>query len=62
MLVTAQSKEIYAEAAKVVSSVGKLRPFYAGPLVASRAVEAITPALLNAMRFNKLDSPSMKLV
>ena len=62
VLVTADSKEVYLEAAKVVSSIGKLRPLYAGPLAVSRQVEAITPAILNAMKFNKLNSPSIKLV
>jgi hypothetical protein len=62
VLVTADSKEVYLEAAKVVSSIGKLRPLYAGPLAVSRQVEGITPAILNAMRFNKLNWPSIKLV
>lgn len=62
VLVTADSKQAYLETAKLVSSIGKLRPLYAGPLVVSRLVEAITPAILNATRFNKLGSPSIKLV
>lgn len=62
VLVTADSKDVYLETAKVVSSIGKLRPLYAGPLTVSRQVESITPAILNAMRFNKLNSPSIKLV
>ena len=62
VLVTADSREVYERAAKVVSSVGKLRPFYAGPLTASRLVEAITPALLNVSKLNKLKSPSIRLV
>jgi predicted dinucleotide-binding enzyme len=49
-------------ASKVVSSVGKLRPLYAGPLAASRMVEAMTPALLNVSKLNRLDNPSIKLV
>jgi len=64
VLVTADSKEVYEEAAKVVSAVGRLRPLYAGPLRISRMVEAMTPVLLNASRFNDLgtSSPSIKLV
>jgi len=62
VLVTADSKQVYQEAAKLVSSIGKLRPLYAGPLSVSRVVEAITPAILNATRYNKLGSPSIKLV
>jgi NADPH-dependent F420 reductase len=62
VLVTADTREVYAEAAAVVSSVGKLRPLYAGPLSATRLVEAITPALLNASKLNGLKSPSIRLV
>ena len=62
VLVTADSRAVYDEAARVVSSVGKLRPLYAGPLAVSRLVEGITPALINVERLNKLRSPSIKLV
>ncbi len=62
VLVAADSREVFGLASKVVSSVGKLRPLYAGPLTVSRMVEAMTPALLNVSRLNKLDSPSIKLV
>ena len=62
VLVTADSRAVYDEAAKVVSSVGKLRPFYAGPLTVSRLVEGMTPALLNVSKLNKLKSPSIRLV
>jgi predicted dinucleotide-binding enzyme len=62
VLVTADSREVYDQAARVVSSVGRLRPLYAGPLAVSRMVEAITPALLNVSKLNKLRSPSIRLV
>jgi 8-hydroxy-5-deazaflavin:NADPH oxidoreductase len=62
VLVTADSRAVYDEAARVVSSVGKLRPLYAGPLAVSRLVEGITPALINVERLNKLRTPSIKLV
>jgi len=62
VLVTADSRAVYDEAARVVSSVGKLRPFYAGPLTVSRLVEGMTPALLNVSKLNKLRSPSIRLV
>lgn len=62
VLVTADSKDVFAQASRVVSSVGKLRPLYAGPLAVSRMVEAITPALINVGKFSKLKSPSIKLV
>lgn len=62
VLVTADTRDVYSEAAAVVSSVGKLRPLYAGPLSVTRMVEAITPAILNASRLNGLKSPSLRLV
>lgn len=62
VLVTADSRAVYDEAARVVSSVGRLRPLYAGPLTVSRLVEGMTPALLNVSKLNKLKSPSIKLV
>jgi 8-hydroxy-5-deazaflavin:NADPH oxidoreductase len=62
VLVTADSRAVYEEAARVVSSVGKLRPLYAGPLVVTRLVEGITPALINVERLNKLKSPSIRVV
>jgi 8-hydroxy-5-deazaflavin:NADPH oxidoreductase len=62
VLVTADSRAVYDEAARVVSSVGRLRPLYAGPLTVSRLVEGMTPALLNVSKLNKLKSPSIRLV
>jgi 8-hydroxy-5-deazaflavin:NADPH oxidoreductase len=62
VLVTADSRDVFGLASRVVSSIGKLRPLYAGPLTVSRMVEAMTPALLNVSRLNKIDSPSIKLV
>jgi predicted dinucleotide-binding enzyme len=62
VLVTADSRAVYDEAARVVSSVGRLRPFYAGPLTVTRLVEGMTPALLNVSKLNKLRSPSIRLV
>jgi NADPH-dependent F420 reductase len=62
VLVTAGSRAVYDEAARVVSSVGRLRPLYAGPLTVSRLVEGMTPALLNVSKLNKLKSPSIRLV
>jgi NADPH-dependent F420 reductase len=62
VLVTADSRAVFDEAARVVSSVGRLRPLYAGPLTVSRLVEGMTPALLNVSKLNKLKSPSIRLV
>jgi len=62
VLVAADSRQVFEEAARVVSSVGRLRPLYAGPLAISKMIEAMTPALLNVSKLNKLKSPSIKLV
>jgi len=52
ILVAADSKETYAEAAMVVSSIREMRPMYAGPLSEARLVEAMTPLVLNLARLN----------
>jgi NADPH-dependent F420 reductase len=62
VLVTADTKEVYLEAAEIVSSITRLRPLYAGPLRNSRMVEGITPSLLNVGKLNKIRSPSIKVV
>lgn len=62
VLVAAETREVYTEAAAVVSSIEGLRPLYAGPLRISRLLETMTPALLNVGNFNKIRSPSMKVV
>jgi NADPH-dependent F420 reductase len=62
VMVTADSREVYDEASRVVSSVGSLRPLYAGPLSVSRLVEGFTPVLLNVSKLNKLKSPSVRVV
>jgi 8-hydroxy-5-deazaflavin:NADPH oxidoreductase len=61
VLVTADSRAVYEEAAKVVTSVGRLKPYYAGPLRVTRLVEGMTPALLNVGKLNKIRSPSIRL-
>ncbi len=62
VLVTAETREVFAETAEVVSGVPKLRPLYAGPLRNSRMVEGITPSLLNVGKLNKIRSPSIRVV
>jgi NADPH-dependent F420 reductase len=62
VLVTADSKEVYAETAEIVSSIRRLRPLYAGPLRNSRMVEGITPSLLNVGKLNKIRHPSIRIV
>jgi NADPH-dependent F420 reductase len=62
VLVTAETRGVYAEAAALVSSIDGLRPLYAGPLRNSRLIETMTPALLNVGKLNKIKSPSIKVV
>ncbi len=62
VLVTAETRETYTEAAEIVSSVPGLRPLYAGPLENSRMLEEITPILLDAGKLNRIAYPSIKVV
>ena len=62
VLVTAETRAVYSEAAALVSSIEGLRPLYAGALRNSRMVEGITPTLLNVGKLNKMRSPSIKIV
>jgi len=52
ILVAADSKETFEEAAKIVASIREMRPLYAGPLSEARIVEAITPLVLNLANLN----------
>src|SRR5207244_3253398 len=56
------TKEIFSEAAALISEISRLRPLYAGPLIVSRMLESMTPLLLNIGRFSKIRSPSIKIV
>ena len=52
ILVAADSKETYQEAAKLVASIREMRPLYVGPLAEARTVEEITPLVLNLANLN----------
>jgi len=52
ILVAADSKETYAEAAKLIASIREMRPLNAGPLSEARIVEAMTPLVLNLAKLN----------
>jgi len=52
ILVAADSRATYEEAARIVTSVREMRPLYAGPLSEARTVEAITPLVLNLASLN----------
>jgi NADPH-dependent F420 reductase len=62
VLVAAETREVFTETAALVSSIQTLRPLYAGPLRVSRAIEWLTPTLLNVGRLNKIKTPSVKVV
>jgi NADPH-dependent F420 reductase len=62
VLVAADDLDDYSEAAALISSIGKLRPLYAGPLRIARMIESITPVLINLGKFSKLKSPSIRIV
>jgi len=52
ILVAADSKETYEEAARLVTSIREMRPLYVGPLSEARIVEEITPLVLNLANLN----------
>lgn len=52
VLVAADKKETYDEAAALVRSIPNLRPLYAGPLSQARMVESITALVLNLAKLN----------
>jgi len=62
ILVAADSKETYAEAAELVSTIREMRPLYVGPLSEARLVEAITPMVLNLANLNGMKALTTKFV
>ena len=52
ILVAAQSKEVFEEAAKLIRSIPNLRPLYAGPLSEAELVERVTALVLNLAKLN----------
>jgi predicted dinucleotide-binding enzyme len=52
VLVSADTKDVFDEASKVVSSVPNLRPLYAGPLADAHVVESLTALVLNLRKLN----------
>ncbi|MDG6902739.1 MAG: NADPH-dependent F420 reductase [Nitrososphaerota archaeon] len=55
-------KADYEDASSIVGSIQGLRPLYVGPLSMSRALEELTPVLINTAKLNKLSRLSVKLV
>jgi 8-hydroxy-5-deazaflavin:NADPH oxidoreductase len=62
VMVAADTREVFAEASELVSSIPKLRPLFAGPLSNSRTLESLTPTLLSVGKLNKIKTPSIKVV
>lgn len=62
ILVAADSKETYEEAAKLVSSVDNLRPLHAGPLSQASVVEGLTALVLNLAKLNGTGGLATKFV
>lgn len=62
ILIAADSKEIYEQAARLVRSIPNLRPLYAGPLSQARVIERITPLVLNLAKLNGTGSLTTKFV
>lgn len=62
VLVCADSREVFKEAADVISIVAGLRPLYAGRISNAREVESLTPLILNLAKLNGLKRLSIKLV
>jgi NADPH-dependent F420 reductase len=56
VLVAADSKGTYEEAAGLVRGIPNLRPLYAGPLSEAQLVERITALVLNLARWNETGS------
>lgn len=62
VLVAADAKETYDEAAKLVSGVPNLRPLYAGPLSQAMIVEMTTALVLNLASLNRTGNLTTRFV
>ncbi|MDA4126670.1 MAG: NAD(P)-binding domain-containing protein [Thaumarchaeota archaeon] len=62
ILVAADSKETFDEAAALVRSVPNLRPLHVGPLSQAQMVERMTALLLNLAKLNKTGALATKFV
>lgn len=62
ILVAADARGTYDEVARLVRSIPNLRPLYAGPLSESRAIETITPLVLNLATLNGTGSLTTRFV
>jgi len=62
ILIAADSKETYEEAAELVRGIREMRPLHAGPLSEARMVECITPLVLNLAKFNGMGALTTRFV
>jgi 8-hydroxy-5-deazaflavin:NADPH oxidoreductase len=62
ILVAADSKQTYEEAAALVREIGEMRPLYAGPLSQAGIIERITPLVLNLAKLNGTGSLTTRFV
>ena len=62
VLVAADSRSAYDEAAVLVRGISHLRPLYVGPLKEARLVERLTVMVLNAAKLNGGSGYSVKFV
>jgi 8-hydroxy-5-deazaflavin:NADPH oxidoreductase len=60
-LVAADQRESFIAVASILRTIG-LRPLYVGGLTTSRAIEGLTPLLLNIARLNGLRNPCLNIV
>ena len=62
ILVAADSRETFDEAAALVRSVPNLRPLYIGPLSQAQMVERVTALVLNLAKLNKTGALATRFV
>jgi len=62
ILVAAETRETFDEAASLVRSVPNLRPLYVGPLSQAQMVERVTALVLNLAKLNKTGALAPRFV
>lgn len=62
VLMAGDDKKAVGIVAELVKQIPQLRPLHVGPLATSRMLEALTPLLLNLGLYNRIPSPSIRIV
>lgn len=62
ILVAADGRQTFIEAASLIRDIDGVRPLYAGPLSQARLLEGLVPLLLNAAKLNGLRNLSIRIV